>query len=166
MKKISLLLAFSVMALLGYSQIYFEVNGLHGDSPQGTQVLSYSFGASNPVSIGGIGGGMSSGKVSFSSFNFMMQRGKISTELLKAVATGHHFDKATVKIYDQQGKSVIYQITFTNVMIESWQQSAGCGKKDCDSPTESVSIAYEKIKVEDFEHNTMVEYDLLAHRAN
>ena len=163
MKKICLSLALLFITIISYSQIFLEVKGLQGDGPQGQQVLSYSFGASNPVTIGP-GGGMSAGKVSFSSFNFLMQRGKMSLALLKAVAVGTHFEQATIKIYDDNNKTVNYQITFSNVMIESFQQSMGCGKKDCEDPTESVSMAYGKIKIEDFKNKTIMEFNVATNR--
>ena len=167
MKKVTLLCTLLFIAVASYTQIFLEVSTLQGNTPQGQPVLSYSFGASNPVTMGGPGSGGGAGKASFSSFNFMMQKGKMSTEILKALAKGTHFATATIKIYSQSGngkgnsKSALsYQITLSEVLVESFQQSMGCGSKECEGPTETVSLAYSKIKIEDFESNTWVEHDI------
>jgi len=165
MKKISLLFVLLFATVLGYSQVFLEVTGLPGATGE-QPVLSYSFGASNPINIGSQSSGAGAGKVSYSSFNLLMQRSPISLALLKAVGTGSRFTDAKVKIYDNTGKKVVYQITLTGVFVESWQQSAGCGTKDCDKPTESVSFVFGKIRIDDFENKTSTEYNVETASSN
>src|SRR5437868_2371794 len=60
-------------------------------------ILSFSFGASNPSSIGS-GGGGGAGKVSLSSFNLMKLSDTTSPVLFQKCCTGDHFAKATVTL--------------------------------------------------------------------
>ncbi|MBV9879081.1 MAG: type VI secretion system tube protein Hcp [Gemmatirosa sp.] len=116
------------------------------------EIYSFSWGASNPVTVGSGSGGMSSGKVSISSFNIMKKTDKSSTTLFQACATGHHFDTATVTMRKATGNAggqkafLVYK--FTEVMVESIQWSGSSGGDD--TPTESVSLAFGKVEVEYF----------------
>jgi type VI secretion system secreted protein Hcp len=110
------------------------------------ELYSFSWGASNPVTVGSGTTGMGSGKVSLSSFNIMKKTDNASPTLFKACCDGTHYPKAHVVLRKAGGKQTIYiQYDFEEVMIESIQWSGSSGGDD--SPSESVSFAYAKVTV-------------------
>jgi type VI secretion system secreted protein Hcp len=114
------------------------------------EIYSFSFGASNPVTVGSGASGISAGKVSISSFNVMKKTEKSSTKLFAACCSGQHFPKAIVTLRKAtgvdggQGTFLLY--TFEDVMIESIQWSGSTGGDD--TPTESLSIAFGKVTID------------------
>jgi type VI secretion system secreted protein Hcp len=116
------------------------------------EIYSFSWGASNPTTIGSGASGLSGGKVSISSFNVMKKTEKSSLVLFSACCTGQHFDSATVTMRKATGDSggqkafLIYE--FTDVMVESIQWSGSSGGDD--TPTESLSLAFGKCKIDYF----------------
>jgi len=113
------------------------------------EIFSFSWGCSNPTTVGTTGGGLSSGKVAVSSFNVMKKSEKSSPKLFGACCTGQHYDKAHVvcrKAAGTAGKqSTFIQYDFTDVMVESVQWSGSHGGDDW--PTESLSFAFGKVKI-------------------
>ena len=113
------------------------------------EIYSFSWGASNPVTVGSGTGGMTGGKVSISSFNFMKKTEKSSAKLFQACATGQHFPTATVTMRKATGTAgeqkafLVYK--FTEIMVESIQWSGSSGGDD--TPTESVSLAFAKVEI-------------------
>ena len=104
-------------------------------------ILSYSVGASNPVTIGSGGGGAGSGKVSFSSLNLMKAVDINSPPLLSAVAKGQHLPTATFTAQWGTGPtSATMSYKLDDVIVESVQHSGGGG-----APTESLSLAFAKV---------------------
>ena len=113
------------------------------------EIYSFSWGASNPSTVGPGSTGISAGRVSVSSFNVMKKTDKTSAPLFKACCTGQHFDDAVVvmrKAAGTAGQAPFLKYTFTNVMIESIQWSGSTGGDD--TPTESLSLAFAKVEVE------------------
>ena len=113
------------------------------------EVFSFSWGASNPTTVGTTGGGLSSGKVSVSSFNVMKKSEKSSPKLFGACCVGQHYATAQVvcrKAAGTAGKqSTFIQYDFQDVMVESVQWSGSSGGDDW--PSESVSFAFGKVKI-------------------
>jgi type VI secretion system secreted protein Hcp len=112
------------------------------------ELYSFSLGASNPVTVGSGSGGMSGGKVSISSFNFMKKTEKSSGSLFSACCSGQHYATATVtmrKAGGTGGQSIFLVYEFTECMVESIQWSGSTGGDD--APTESVSMAFAKVKI-------------------
>src|SRR5215211_6753207 len=105
-------------------------------------ILSYSLGALNPTTIGSGGGGSGSGKVSFSSLDMIKAVDAVSTQLLLACAQGKHLADASFTAQWGTG-SASAKIVFDlmDVFVQSVQQSGGGN-----TPTESVSLAYGKIR--------------------
>lgn len=105
------------------------------------EVYSFSWGASNPVTVGSQSGGMGAGKVSLSSFNIMKKTDNASPVLFDACCKGTHYPTATVELRKSGGKQVTYiKYEFTEVMVESVQWSGSSGGDD--TPSESVSFAF------------------------
>lgn len=116
------------------------------------EIYSFSWGASNPVTIGSGSGGLAGGKVSISSFNVMKKSEAASATLFGACCAGQHYAAITVTMRKATGTSggqqkfLVY--SFSNCMIESIQWSGSSGGDD--SPTESISIAFGQVKIEYF----------------
>jgi type VI secretion system secreted protein Hcp len=133
---------------------YLKIEGVDGEvtatgMEKQIEIYSFSWGASNPVSVGSSGGhGMTAGRVSISSFNIMKKSDKASTSLFQACATGKNFTKATVtmrKAGGDAGQSPFLLYEFDTVMVESIQWSGSSGGDD--TPTESVSLAFAKCAI-------------------
>jgi type VI secretion system secreted protein Hcp len=133
---------------------YLKIEGVEGEaSAKGMEkqieIYSFSWGASNPVSVASSGGkGLSAGRVSISSFNIMKKADKASTQLFQACATGKNFPKATVimrKAGGEGGQAPFLQYDFDTLMVESIQWSGSSGGDD--TPTESVSLAFAKVAI-------------------
>lgn len=118
------------------------------------EIYSFSWGASNPTTVGAGKQGLSAGRVSISSFNVMKKTEKSSAKLFKACCTGQHFDEAIVhlrKATGEGGQKPFLTYKFTDVMVESIQWSGSTGGDD--TPTESVSFAFGKVEIEYFQQD-------------
>ena len=120
------------------------------------EVMSFSWGASNPVTVGPSSGGISGGRVSISSFNIMKKSDKSSPLIFMSCCNNEHY--GSVKICCRKGtggsggQQVFLQYTFTDCMVESIQWS-GSGGGD-DTPTESLSLAFAKTEIATFLQDT------------
>jgi type VI secretion system secreted protein Hcp len=122
-------------------------------------ILSYSIGASNPFTIP-VGGGVGSGKVSFSSLNLMKVPDATSAALFTAVATGQHFAQVTFTAqWGTAASAATFSFKLDDVVVESIQQSGGGG-----APSESLSLAFTKVtwKYTDPSGTTDGSWDLIA----
>ena len=128
---------------------FLKIDGIDGESTDDKhkgeiELQSFSWGASNPVTIGSASGGIGGGKVSLSSFNFMKKTDKSSPKLFLACCSGEHIKTAKLtmrKAGKTQNEFVTYE--FTEVMVESIQWSGSHGGDD--APSEAVSFAYAKV---------------------
>jgi type VI secretion system secreted protein Hcp len=115
------------------------------------EIYSFSWGASNPVTIGSGKGGASAGKVSISSFNVMKRTDKASAKLFQTCCSGGHFGKAMVVLRKsgtdtKVGGAAYIEYTFHKVFVESVQWSGSAGGDDY--PTESVSFGFGAVQVD------------------
>jgi len=112
-------------------------------------IYSFSWGASNPTTVGSGGTGLAAGKASVSSFNIMKKTENSSCDLFQACCSGQHFPTAKVVMRKAAGtagkQGTFLQYDFTDVMVESIQWSGSSGGDD--TPTESVSFAFAKVKI-------------------
>jgi type VI secretion system secreted protein Hcp len=110
------------------------------------EIYSFSWGASNPVTIGSGTTGTGGGKVSISSFNIMKKSDSASPLLFTSCSSGVHFPLATVVMRKSGGTKAVYlTYTFTEVYVESVQWSGSSGGDD--TPTESVSFAFQSVNI-------------------
>lgn len=129
---------------------FLKLEGIEGESKvtgheKEINIYSFSWGVSNPASIG-VGGGGGAGKATLSSFNVMKATDKASPSLFLACATGKHFPKATVTLRKAGGTQLKYLIyDFEDIFIESVQWSGSSGGDD--RPTESLSFAFGKVEI-------------------
>jgi type VI secretion system secreted protein Hcp len=80
---------------------FLDLAGVEGESTakgfeNKIEIYSFSWGASNPTTVGSGATGLSASKVSISSFNIMKKTEKSSPTLLAACCNGKHFDTALV----------------------------------------------------------------------
>src|ERR1700677_4076103 len=111
------------------------------------EIYSWSWGASNPATVGSGKSGISAGKVSISSFNVMKKTEKSSCKLFAYCCNGTHIPTIIVTMRKAGGTSQqgFLVFTFTECMVESIQWSGNSGGDD--TPTESVSFAFAKVAI-------------------
>lgn len=117
------------------------------NSQGGIDIYSFSWGLSNPSSVG-VGSGLGAGKVSISSLNVHKRVDSASTDLALCCASGKHLSTATLYVRKAGGDSKVtyLQVTLTDVLVDAVQISGAAGGEDY--PTESVSLAFGKIQVQ------------------
>jgi type VI secretion system secreted protein Hcp len=112
------------------------------------EIHSFSFGASNPSTVGSHKGGSGAGKVSISTFNIMKKTDNASPSLFKSCCMGSFYDTAVVTLRKAGGKVplVYLKYDFTQVYVDNVQWSGSTGGDD--TPSESVSFSFATVKVE------------------
>ncbi|WP_435017848.1 Hcp family type VI secretion system effector [Tundrisphaera sp. TA3] len=119
--------------------------------PQWIALQSFTFGASNPSTIGSSTPGSGSGKVAISSFNVTKQTDNSSPDLFLACCKGAHFDSATVVLRKAGGgQNVFLQYDFTEVYVDSvnWiGNGTTSGTASGDTPGETVSFSFASVKI-------------------
>ena len=130
---------------------FIKIDGIDGESTRAKfekqiEIHSFSWGASNPSTVGH-GGGGGAGRASVSSFNIMKRTDSASPKLFQQCCDGSHIKSATVTLRKAGGKSPVdyLKYEFSDVFVESVQWSGSSGGDD--TPTESVSLAFGKVKV-------------------
>ena len=134
---------------------YMKVsNGVEGETTaknyeKWIKLYSYSFGASNPSTVGSGSTGLSSGRTAVSSFSVMMKREKATPVLFKFMTSGQHIDEIIVHLTKNVGATGAVQkpfeiYTFNNCLVESVNWTGSGGE---DEPYSNVSFAYAKVTV-------------------
>ena len=138
------------------SDYYVQIQGVNGESQAQDmsgwiEVDSYSFGASNPADVGGKG--LSAGKCSLSDFSFTCALDSASYQILKNLYAGTHIQQVEFKGKKAGGGNTTYvyiDVIMTNCYITS--HSTGGGSTGV--PSQSVSLAYEKIEFQYWTQDT------------
>jgi len=135
--------------------IYMKIEGVKGEATakgmaDHMAIHSFSFGASNPTTIGTGSSGHGAGRADVSSFNVMKNTDSASAALFQACCDGTHFPSATVVLRKAAGKdngqAPFLKYDFEEVFISSLQWS-GSGGSDT-SPMESISLSFGKVSIE------------------
>ena len=119
------------------------------------EIFSFSWGASNPTTVGSGATGLAAGRVSVSSFNVMKKSEDASPLLFSACCNGSHYATAQIvmrKATGTGGQQIFLQYDFTDIMVESIQWSGSSGGDD--TPTESISFAFAKVTIAYFKQGT------------
>jgi len=133
---------------------YLQIKGSNAPTGESTdptyknwiQLQSFSFGASNPSTIGPGSPGSGGGRASVSSFNITHYYDNSSPDLFLGCCEGTHFDSATVVLRKAGGtQNVFLQYDFQEVYIDSVQQAGTSGADD--RPSETVSFSFEQVKI-------------------
>ncbi len=127
-----------------------EGESMAKDMDKYIEIYSFSWGASNPTTVGPGSAGLAAGRASVSSFNVLKKTEKSSPSLFAACCAGQHYKKAEVVLRKATGtdggQKPFLKYTFEDVMVESIQWSGSSGGDD--TPTESVSFAFAKVKID------------------
>lgn len=128
---------------------FLTLDGVSGESQRSghegeIELISFSFGATNPASIG-VGSGGGTGKVSMSSFNVMKKTDAASVGMLRACCLGQHFPTAKATFYKSGGDTPLLYLLFEfeEVYVDSIQWSGSEGGDNI--PMESVSFSFGKV---------------------
>jgi type VI secretion system secreted protein Hcp len=137
---------------------YLKIDGVKGEAKteghaDEIEVMSFSWGVSNASSGGSYGGGLASGKPSFTDINIAKRVDKASAVLMKMCGGGDPKKTATLSVCKSTGKKTepYLVITLTNVYVTSLQLSGSAHGEDY--PHESLGLAYEEVKFEYSEQN-------------
>jgi type VI secretion system secreted protein Hcp len=130
---------------------FLTLDGVSGESQRAghegeIELISFSFGASNPASIG-IGSGGGTGKVSLSSFNVMKKTDASSVGMFRASCMGQHFPTAKATLYKSGGSEPLLYLLFDfeEVYVDHIQWSGAEGGDNI--PMESVSFSFGKVTI-------------------
>jgi type VI secretion system secreted protein Hcp len=132
---------------------FLKLDGVTGESQKENhageiELMSFSWGAANPSSMGG-GTGSGSGKVTVQDFSIVKRTDSASPVLFQKCCDGTTFATATVTLQKSAGDSPIQYLVynFTNVYVTSVQWSGSGGGGD-DSPMESCSFTFETCSID------------------
>jgi type VI secretion system secreted protein Hcp len=124
-----------------------SINGESTVQKNQIDVLSWSWGASQPVSLTGVGG-HAAGKPNVQDLTIMKVFDKSTVSMLSVLMKGTPIKTGILTGYKSIGSSkpgVYLKVTMTNMYVTSVQDSASS-----ENPTESVSFAYQAVKIEYF----------------
>jgi len=129
---------------------FLKIEGIDGESEDANhkgeiEVLSWSWGASQPASMAtGSGGG--SGKVNMQDFSFSFRNGKASPKLMLACAKGKHIKSAVFTCRKAGGDQEEYLVFTLSDCIVSSYQTGGSGGEDL--PIESLTLNFAKVEMQ------------------
>jgi len=132
-----------------HADMFLKVDGVEGESPDHNhkgeiELLSFSYGATQPGSAGH-GGGSGIGKVQVHDFHFSKYMDKASPKLFEFCATGKHTPKVVLTCRKAGGDQQEYLIVTLSEVIVSSIQNSGSGGDSL--PTESVTLNFSKIEI-------------------
>jgi type VI secretion system secreted protein Hcp len=131
-------------------EIFLKLDGIEGESKvkgfeKSIDVLSFSWGASNPSSVAR-GGGSGAGRADFSSISIQKEVDLSSDKMMKAVSKGTHFAKGSLHVREAGGDTPVeyYVLELKRVFVDSFNVG---GAQGGGKPTESLSFSYEEVKL-------------------
>ncbi len=133
------------------SDYLLEIDGIKGESndkalKESIEIDSFSFGASQEGTFARSAGG-GAGKVSFSDISFTTSANKASPKLMEACATGKHIPTSKLHVRKAGGaQQDYYLITFSDVLVSSYQSSGSSGGDS--TPMDSFSLNFAKVEFE------------------
>lgn len=153
------------------TDIFIKIGDIKGESPDAkhkdeVEVLSWSWGVSQPGSVSGGGG---AGKAGFSAFSFVHRLDKASPLLLRACATGERIKEAIVTHRKAgQGQQEFLIIKMNDVLVTSVQPAVS----NSDGGIEAVSLQMGKVGLEykpqkldgSLDSGVFFQYDITANR--
>ena len=136
------------------ADIFAKIGDIKGESIDAKhkdeiEVLSFSWGVTNPVHQGGGGGGGggAAGKATFQDLSIVHHIDKASPQLLLACATGKHLPDATITHRKAgKGQQEYLIVKMNDVIITGVVHSGSAGQQAATS--ETVSMAFAKVDVE------------------
>ena len=129
------------------SDIFAKLGDVKGESIDAKhkdeiEVLSYSWGVTNPGSLGS-GGGGGAGKATFRDLSIVHKIDKASPNLLKACATGQHLKDATITFRKAgKGQQEFLIIKMNDVVVTGVVQGAANGET---AGSETINLEFAKV---------------------
>lgn len=150
------------------SDYYIKLDGIKGESQasemtDNIEVLNWSFGASNPASLGGKG--LAAGKASLSDFSFGCDLDSSSYQVVNNLTKGTHIKEVVFTGRKTGGGGTPYKylvITMNNCYVTAF--STGGGSQGV--PQAQISIAFDTIKYQYYTQDTTSGSVTLAGEAN
>jgi len=138
------------------SDYYIKIDGIKGESQaqdmsDNIECESWSFGMSNPASLGGKG--LAAGKPSLSDFSFACALDAASYSIVADLTKGTHVASAVFTGRKTGGGGTPYKylvVTMSNCFVTQFSTGGG----SAGVPTASVGLAFEKIKYEYYTQDT------------
>ncbi|HEY5185148.1 MAG TPA: type VI secretion system tube protein Hcp [Actinomycetes bacterium] len=136
----------AIAGVSGAVDYFLKLDGVAGEStdakhPGEIQLLSFSWGASNP-SRAAAGGRNRAGRPTISDFSFMSSTSTASPRLFADCVTGKNHATAVITgVRAGEQTSEFLKITLTDVLVSSYQSSASS-----EIPTDSTSLSFRAIK--------------------
>ena len=110
-----------------------EIEGLT-PANEPIDVLAWSWGASQTGIVGGGGGGSGAGKVNFQDLHFTKAMDELSPEIVRALATGEHFQEATLLVNaDGLPGKPTHRFEFDTLILTSYQTGGSGGSASTDN---------------------------------
>ncbi|HEX8029561.1 MAG TPA: type VI secretion system tube protein Hcp [Vicinamibacterales bacterium] len=131
------------------ADIFAKIGDIKGESlddkhKDEIEVLSFSWGVTNPANISGGGGGAGAGKATFHDLSIVHNLDRASPSLLRACATGMHIKDAVIT-HRKAGKGQHeYLIVKLNDVIITGVTHGGTGQPI----SENVTLAFAKVDLE------------------
>ena len=139
----------------GQSRVQGETNDEVMAAKKAFEIKSFSFGASNNISIGSHTGGGGAGKASFKDFKVVKRTDTASCGLFATLCNGTHFDEAIIELRRSGGSASASGATFMKfhfklVMVKDLEWEGTDGEDTCE---ETILFNYGAIKVEYFKQD-------------
>lgn len=115
------------------------------------EVIAWSFGGSNPSSLG-VGGGGGAGKVTLQELTITKYLDASSAEFFQALCSGGHFPSGKMTAYKAGGSEPVAYLTLDFEMLYPTSISSG-GSYGEDVFTETISFTFGKVTVTYTEQN-------------
>jgi type VI secretion system secreted protein Hcp len=131
------------------SDIFAKIGDIKGESTDAKhkdeiEVLSFSWGVTNPIPPGGAGGGGGAGRATFNDLAITHRIDKASPKLFEACATGKHLPEATITHRKAgKGQQDYLIVKMNDVIITGVVHGGGAGQPETGS--ETVTMAYAKV---------------------
>src|SRR5690606_6432995 len=138
----------------GAADYFLKIEGIKGESTddkhkETIEIESWSWGATNAGATSGGGGG--AGKVAVIDFKLGKRLDKSSPLLFLRCAQGQHIPHAILTCRKTGGDGSshdYYTITFSDILVSSYQSSAEGSSSGDPVPTEQVSFNFQKIEIQ------------------
>jgi type VI secretion system secreted protein Hcp len=155
------------------ADIFAKIGDIKGESLDSKhkgeiEILSWSWGVTNPAKVTGSGSGGAAGKASFHDLSFTHKIDKASPLLLRGCATGEHLKEATIT-HRKAGKG---QQEFLVIKMNDVLITAVADDDSKESGLETVSMVFAKVDLEyrpqkadgSLDAGIHFKYDIKAHK--
>lgn len=132
---------------------FLKIDGVPGESTDEKhkdwiEILSFSFGASQPASVSSATGGRTAERVNIQDFSSVKVIDKASPMLFLHCCDGKHVPKVEVEVCEAGGNKHIYlKYTFENVIVSS-VRPGGTAQGGEAKPVEEVAFNFGRVKME------------------